>query len=58
MPADDASTHLSEQQRARAEALMVARDVLTSKTLVSSGAVDSEPLITVARYVVTGEVPF
>lgn len=58
MPADDANTHLSEQQLARAEALMVARDVLSSKGLASSGAVDSEPLITVARYVVTGEVPF
>ncbi|WVX87846.1 hypothetical protein SEA_BILLDOOR_64 [Gordonia phage BillDoor] len=48
---------LSKKQRRRVAALGVARDVLAPKSLVSSGAVDTQPLIDVARYVVEGRDP-
>ncbi|OCH80973.1 hypothetical protein [Gordonia sp. UCD-TK1] len=54
MPDTATQTHLSEQQLARVEALKAARDVLASKSFVSSGAVDPAPLIDIADYVVTG----
>lgn len=48
---------LSKKQRQRVAALGVARDVLASKSFVSSGAVDTQPLIDVARYVVEARDP-
>ncbi|AUV60770.1 hypothetical protein SEA_MSCARN_67 [Gordonia phage MScarn] len=48
---------LSKKQRQRVAGLNVAREVLASKSFVSSGAVDTQPLIDVARYVVEGRDP-
>lgn len=48
---------LSKKQRKRVAALGVARDVLTEKGFARSGAVDVQPLIDVARYVIEGRDP-
>ena len=48
---------LGKKQRQRVAGLNVAREVLASKSFVSSGAVDTQPLIDVARYVVEGRDP-
>ncbi|QXN73632.1 hypothetical protein SEA_AIKOCARSON_64 [Gordonia phage AikoCarson] len=48
---------LSKKQRRRVAALGVARDVLTEKGFARSGAVDVQPLVDIARYVVEGRDP-
>ncbi|ANA87600.1 hypothetical protein PBI_JEANIE_22 [Gordonia phage Jeanie] len=48
---------LKPSQRRRAAALIVARDVLAERRFAGSSAVAHLPLIEVANYVVTGEVP-
>ncbi|AXH45163.1 hypothetical protein SEA_BISKIT_65 [Gordonia phage Biskit] len=48
---------LNKKQRRRVAALGVARDVLAAKSLVNSTAVDVQPLIDVARYVIEGRDP-
>lgn len=48
---------LSKKQLRRVAALGVARDVLTEKGFARSGAVDTQPLIDVARYVIEGRDP-
>ena len=48
---------LSKKQRRRVAALGVARAVLTEKGFARSGAVDTQPLIDVARYVIEGRDP-
>lgn len=47
-------THLSEQQLARVEALKVAAAILPSRGLASKGALEPDPLIDIAHYVITG----
>ncbi|AXH49702.1 hypothetical protein KNT98_gp60 [Gordonia phage Frokostdame] len=53
-PTRTVGNHLSEQQLARVDALYVARSVLSSKGFSSSGAVDPDPLMDIAHYVITG----
>lgn len=53
---DDKPT-LNKEQRRRARALGVAREVLTTKGFMSSEGVDTQPLIDVARYVIEGRDP-
>ncbi|AMS03631.1 hypothetical protein BJD66_gp62 [Gordonia phage Emalyn] len=50
-------TELNKSQRRRVAALGVARDVLTEKGFARSGAVDVQPLVDIARYVVEGRDP-
>ncbi|QMU19033.1 hypothetical protein [Gordonia rubripertincta] len=55
MTSPSTTSHLSDQQLARVDALKVAREVLAAKAFVSSGAVDPAPLIDIADYVITGQ---
>lgn len=57
-PAVEPYPNLSAEQRARADALRAARTVLAAKAMLSSSAVDPVDLISVARYVMTGEDPW
>lgn len=50
-PRDDV---LNDGQRARAEALRIAREVLVNRGLGSSGHASPAELITIARYIETG----
>lgn len=49
---------LSQQQRARVEALQAARTVLVSRSPMTSGKADATELISLASYIETGRDPY
>ena len=49
---------LSEKQLARVEAIKAARDALQAVTPISRGSVDPMDLVSVARYIETGDDPW
>lgn len=53
-----ADTDLTSQQRARVEALKAARSVLTTTGFASSTGPDAIDLVSLARYIVTGDDPW
>lgn len=52
---DQATTVLSEEQRARMEALTAARSTLTNTTLFASSGPFRDDLLVLANYIIRGE---
>lgn len=54
----EAYPSLSEQQRARVEALTAARSVLVQRSPMTSGKADATELVSLATYIETGRDPY